>query len=126
MVKFKKLAGEDVDLTDRVATVRAYAKKWNCVLVLKGAPTLVADAQGRVFVNPIINPAFATAGSGDVLAGVCAGFLAQGLSPVKSALAALYLGGLAANRYTSQHHPATMFASDLIENFRQVMNDFSV
>ena len=122
--EFKRLAGEDVNLKDRVSTVRQYAQSWNCILLLKGAPSIVGTPTGEVFINPIINPAFATAGTGDVLAGLCAGFLAQGLSPVKSALAALYLGGEAANLYTSNHHPSTMLASDLIDQFTLVLNDY--
>lgn len=122
--EFKRLAGEDVDLNDRVTTVRECAQSWNCILLLKGAPSIVGTPDGEVFINPIINPAFATAGTGDVLAGLCAGFLAQGLSPVKSALSALYLGGEAANLYTSNHHPSTMLASDLIDQFTLVLNDY--
>ncbi len=122
--EFRRLAGETVDISDRLATVRKYAQEWNCVLVLKGAPTVVGTPDGSVFINPTINPALATAGSGDVLAGLCAGFLAQGLSPIKSTLSALYLGGKAADSYTSQQHLSTMLATDLIAHFCQVMNDF--
>lgn len=122
--EFRRLAGEDVDLSDPVATVRQFATTWNCTLVLKGAPTIVGDPTGQVFISPLVNPALATAGSGDILAGLCAGFLAQGLSPLNATLTSLYLGGLAANRYTAHHNAATMLASDLIDQFKLVMNDF--
>lgn len=122
--EFKRLTSDDVDLVDIISTVRHYAQTWDCVLILKGAPTVVGAPSGEVFINPTINPAFATAGTGDVLAGLCAGFLAQGLSPVKSALTALFLGGEAANSYTATHHPSTMLASDLIDHFSLVLNDY--
>ena len=122
--EFRKLSGVEHDPTDRLALVAAYAKKWQCILVLKGAPTVVGTPDGQLFISPIVNPALATAGSGDVLAGLCAGLLAQGLTPVQSALAALYLGGEAANHYTQHNHPATLMASDLIAHFNTIMNAY--
>lgn len=122
--EFKRLAGSEVDLSDKISIVRHYAKKWQCVLILKGAPTVVSDESGHVYINPTINPALATAGSGDVLAGLCAGFLAQGLSPVKAALTALFLGGEAADRYTAHHHPSTMLATDIIDQFNQIVKAY--
>ena len=122
--EFKRLAGDSVDLSDKISIARRYAVQWRCVLILKGAPTIVADKTGNVYINPTVNPALATAGSGDVLAGLCAGFLAQGLSPIKAALAALFLGGTAADRYTAHHHPATMLASDIIDQFKHVMQAY--
>ena len=122
--EFRRLAGEDVDVTNRITTVRKFAQAWHCVLVLKGAPTIVGDPEGNVFINPTVNPALATAGAGDVLAGLCAGFLSQGLSPVQAALTALFLGGEAADDYITDQHPATMFASDLIDRFTHVMNAY--
>ena len=76
--EFKRLAGEDVDLTDRIGVVRRYARRWNSVLVLKGLPSLVGSPDGAVYLNGTGGPALATAGTGDVLAGMCAGLLAQG------------------------------------------------
>jgi len=64
-------------------------------VVLKGAYTLVADPDGRMVALPFANPALATAGSGDVLAGAIVGMLAQGLAPSEAALVGAYLHGLA-------------------------------
>src|SRR5262249_16748605 len=67
---------------DRVAAVRSLAGATHAVAVLKGARTLIALPDGTVYVNPTGNPGMATAGTGDVLSGVCGALLAQGLAPV--------------------------------------------
>ena len=120
--EFKRLTDKDVSLIDRISIVRHYASKWQCVLLLKGAPSIVGDPEGHVYINPTGNSALATAGTGDVLAGLCAGFLAQGLPPVRAALTALYIGGMAADIYTKTNNPITMLAGELIEHTIYAIN----
>jgi NAD(P)H-hydrate epimerase len=84
-------------------------------LILKGMPSVVGLPDGRVFIGATGNPALATAGTGDVLAGLCAGFLAQGLSPAQAAVAGLHVGGAAADLFVRTGDPRTMIASDLID-----------
>ncbi len=112
--EFSRLAGEEVDLTHRLGVARRYAHAWNCVLVLKGLPSLVAAPDGRVALNPTGGPALATAGTGDILAGMCAGLLAQGLAPFEAAVCALYVGGAAADRFVAEHGAPAMLATDLL------------
>jgi NAD(P)H-hydrate epimerase len=76
----KRKATEIVQ-SNRLGLAAESAAKWNCVVVLKGAHTVVADPDGRVAVTPFANAALARAGTGDVLAGAVAGYLAQGLDP---------------------------------------------
>lgn len=71
------------------------ALKWQKVVLLKGACTVVTDLRGHQFILPFANPVLATAGSGDVLAGAIVGLLAQGLTPTEAALVGGYLHGLA-------------------------------
>jgi len=71
------------------------ALKWQKVILLKGACTVITDLQGDQFILPFANPVLATAGSGDVLAGAIVGLLAQGLTPAGAALVGGYLHGLA-------------------------------
>jgi NAD(P)H-hydrate epimerase len=112
--EFQRLAGTEVDLTDRIAVTQNYAARWNVVLLLKGHPSVVATPDGTTFVGSTGGPALATAGTGDVLAGLCAGFLAQGMAPVRAAAAATHLGGAAADRYATHADPRTMQATDLL------------
>lgn len=121
--EFKRLAGDRVDLEQRIETVRVYARAWQCVLVLKGMPGLVGTPSGEVYINSTGNSALATAGTGDVLAGLCAGLLAQGLSPVHAALCALFIGGAGADRYVQHHSPLTLLASDLIEQASAIIDN---
>jgi NAD(P)H-hydrate epimerase len=109
------IGGERVDKSDVVAVASEYAKRWGCVLVLKGMPSVVGCPDGRVFINGTGNPALATAGTGDVLAGLCAGLLAQGLSPEQAAIAGLHIGGAAADSFAETRDVRTMIASDLID-----------
>jgi NAD(P)H-hydrate epimerase len=80
---------------DRVGIARAFAERSKAVVVLKGARTLVAAPTGEVFVNPAVEPALGTAGSGDVLTGVIGALLTQGLPPLEAAVAAVFLHGRA-------------------------------
>ncbi len=113
--EFRRLAGRDIDLDDRVGVAQSYAERWDAVLLLKGHPSVVAAPNGRTFVGGTGGPMLATAGTGDVLAGLCAGFLAQGLEPLHAAAAALHLGGAAAERFAAHADPRTLQAPDLID-----------
>ncbi len=87
---------EDVS-EKKVQAAQEIARFFGCVTVLKGPGTIIVSPQGEVFVNPTGNELLATAGSGDVLAGLIGGFLAQGLDPLSSALCGVFLHGLAAD-----------------------------
>ena len=80
----------------REETARAFAKAHHCILVLKGAGTIVAAPDGRALQNPTGNPGLARGGSGDLLSGMIGAFLAQGRDPFHAACAGVYLHGLAA------------------------------
>jgi len=121
--EFRRLAGGDVDLTDRVSVVQTYARQWNVVLLLKGSPSLVAGPDGRTYVGSTGTPALAAAGTGDVLAGQCVGHLAQGLSPLEAAATALHLGGAAARRYAVTRDGRSMAATDLIEELPRAAHE---
>lgn len=121
--EFRRLAGDDADLDDPIRTAQTYAQRWNCVLLLKGMPSIVAAPNGTAFVNGTGNPALATAGTGDVLAGLCVSLLAQGLPPTQAALCALHLGGAAADRYAAHTESRTMMALDLLTQLPPVLNE---
>ncbi len=118
--EFRRLAGS-VDLSNRVETVRRWAAEWQCILVLKGMPSLIGAPDGRVMVCGTGNPALATAGTGDVLAGLIAGLLAQRVEPLEAAASALHVGGACADAYASSRSARTMQATDLIERIPTVL-----
>jgi NAD(P)H-hydrate epimerase len=78
-----------------VAFAAAKARELGVVVVLKGSPTIVAGAEGETYINPTGNQGLATAGSGDVLTGMIAGFVAQGMPPLRAAYAGVYVQGVA-------------------------------
>ena len=78
---------------DRVATARRFATEHRCVVVLKGARSVIAAADGAVWINPTGNPGMASGGMGDALSGMLGAFLAQGLSPSEAACLGVYLHG---------------------------------
>jgi NAD(P)H-hydrate epimerase len=99
----------------RLDIARAYAASRNCILVLKGYRTAIALPDGRTWINPTGTPALATGGSGDILTGLIAGFLAQfPEQPVPAVLAAVYLHGLAAQRAAAHWGEKSMIATDLL------------
>jgi hydroxyethylthiazole kinase-like uncharacterized protein yjeF len=100
---------------------KAFAKKYNCIVVLKGHRSVVADYSGRVYVNFTGNPGMATAGSGDCLAGMLAAFLGQGLKPFLAAKTAVYLHGLAGDLAAKEKTQASMIASDIIEKIPEAI-----
>ena len=99
---------------DRIGTARRSAEKWNKVVVLKGAHTVVASPDGDAMVSPFANPGLASAGTGDVLAGIIAGLLAQGLDLGEAAALGVYLHGSAGERVRHEMGDAGMLASDLL------------
>ncbi len=98
-----------------IAAAKNVAKRLRCIMVLKGAPTVIATPEGIAYINPTGNPGMATAGSGDVLAGVIGALLAQGVSPIDAALCGVYMHGLAGDIAEAQFSTHGMIATDIIE-----------
>lgn len=102
---------------DRIGLARRYAQEHGVTLVLKGAGTVVADPDGVVYINTTGNAGMAKGGSGDVLAGVIASLLAQGLPAGKAAAYAVWLHGAAGDRAVqARASAASVLPSDLIEH----------
>jgi hydroxyethylthiazole kinase-like uncharacterized protein yjeF len=99
----------------RLDACREWAMRWGCVLVLKGAPTVVAEPDGRATVNPTGNPGMATAGMGDVLTGIVAALLAQGLAPYDAARAGVYAHGRGGDHCARAMGPVGFSAGDVVE-----------
>ncbi|MHB8882057.1 MAG: NAD(P)H-hydrate dehydratase [Thermodesulfovibrionales bacterium] len=100
---------------DRVRTAELFAKQECICLVSKGAPTIVADPSGLLFFNTTGNPGMATAGAGDVLTGMIAGLLGQGLPPAGASIAGVYLHGLSGDLAAAGKGMHGLIASDIME-----------
>ena len=99
-----RLIGADTEYvnSNRIECARAFAMEYCCVVVLKGANTVIASPNGDIFVNTTGNSALAKGGSGDVLAGVIASLAAQGVTPLKAACIGAYVHGRAADEMVSE------------------------
>lgn len=115
-VEFSRLIGKNMKewYSERVSVARRFAIEYQICLVLKGADSLVATPDGRVSVNPVSNSGMATAGSGDVLAGVIAGLIAQGASAENAACIGVYLHALAGQIAKEQFGEYAMTAGDVL------------
>ena len=111
--------------TNRIETCRQAAIKWNKTVVLKGAYTVIASPDERVLVSPFANPGLATAGTGDVLAGIISGLAAQGLPLFEAAALGVYLHGLAGERVKNKLGVTGMLASDLLLEIPQAIKQLA-
>ena len=109
----------------RVEWASNLAQEWNCVVLLKGQPSVTASPDGHVVINATGHPAAATAGTGDVLAGMVAGLLAQGLEPLVAAAAGIHVGGTAAACFVEGGASQSLVATDLIETLPDVLRSLS-
>lgn len=107
-------------LSDRVSVATEFAAEHNVILVLKGARTIIASPDGRVFVNSNGNAGLGTAGAGDTLTGIITGFLAQAFASLQgeadalgATIAAVFVGGLAGDIAAREIGMRTMTASDI-------------
>jgi ADP-dependent NAD(P)H-hydrate dehydratase / NAD(P)H-hydrate epimerase len=101
---------------DRINIATHFAQQYRVTVILKGAGTVVALANGEVFVNSTGNPGMATGGTGDVLTGMIAGFLAQGIPVVQAACLSVYLHGLAGDMAAKDKGESSLIAGDVIEH----------
>ena len=121
-----RLMGDEVTTkdvqADREGHAQRMAERWNAVVVLKGAFTVIAEPGGRVSILPFANPALATAGSGDVLAGAIAGLRAQGMDAFEAAVAGAYLHGLAGELAREEMGDMGVVAGDLPPRLPQALH----
>ncbi len=112
-----RLSGLTIDKVqaDRVGVACKFAKKWQKTVVLKGAFTVIASANGKCRVSPFANPGLASAGTGDVLAGTIAGLKAQGLNSFDAAALGVYLHGASGDKIRDEIGDTGMIASDLLK-----------
>lgn len=96
------------------------SKKYGIVTVIKGIETIISDEKGNLFINRVPNSGMSKGGSGDVLAGMIASFLAQGISPVDSAVCGVYLHSMAGMRCKDKYSETSMLPTDLIKELPNI------
>ena len=121
--EFVRAFGGRKPQSDRERKRRAVeaARKFKKIMVLKGYRTVVAGADGEVYVNPTGNPGMATGGTGDVLTGIIAGLWGQGMAAFDAARFGVYLHGFAGDLVARKKGEVSLAASDLIEFLPQAI-----
>lgn len=107
-----KLIGKDI-----LSYGKDFATKHECILVLKGAPTIIFNSNGEAFINTTGNSGMAKFGTGDVLTGIIAGLLSQNKNPEAAAIAGVYSHSLSADLLLSQKPISNYLASDIMNNY---------
>jgi NAD(P)H-hydrate epimerase len=112
-----RLLGRDTATVQaqRLEIAHELVRRFQGYAVLKGAHTVIYAPDGRCWINPTGNPAMATAGTGDVLAGVIGALLCQGMLPLHAAQCGVYLHGLAGDRVQDRLGQRGLIASDILE-----------
>lgn len=114
--EFDRLFGESNSSYERIMKAQHASKSYGVIIILKGAHTTIAVPSGSLYFNSTGNSGMATAGSGDVLAGIVAGLLAQGYKPEEAALTGVFLHGRAGDLALANESKESLVASDLIAN----------
>jgi NAD(P)H-hydrate epimerase len=109
----------------RKEITQKFARDYGLTLVLKGNHTIVADCKKHLFKNTTGNPGMASAGSGDVLSGIIAAFLGQGLAPFAAAKYGVFLHGLAGDLAAKEKTQISLIASDIIEKIPEAIKKCS-
>lgn len=109
----------------RLDVTREAAGKFGCTVVLKGAHTVIAAADGRARLSPFANPLLATAGSGDVLAGMIGGYVAQGLLPFEAACVGVYMHGATGEALREEMGNAGLLAGEISARLPRVTKEIA-
>jgi ADP-dependent NAD(P)H-hydrate dehydratase / NAD(P)H-hydrate epimerase len=125
--EFNRLTGKSLNSVERMQKAKELASQYQVLVVLKGAYTQVITPGGLVYFNGTGNPGMARGGSGDILAGLITGLLAQGMVPTFACLLGVYLHGLAGDLAATQKSQPGMTAMDIVnfipEAWRKILNE---
>ena len=121
--ELSKLTGKSVEeiQKNRKDIALEVASEYNIVLILKGHETVVAGADGKLYINKTGNPGMASGGMGDALTGVIAGFLAQGADSFTAAVLGVYFHGLAGDLALKEKGPLGLIATDLLDKLPECL-----
>jgi len=122
MSKLTKFTVKEIESNRRKCALN-FAEKHKCILLLKGSKSVIASDKGKVYINRTGNSGMATAGSGDVLTGMIAAFLGQGLNGFDAAKIACFLHGKAGDLAAKSKTKLSMIASDIIDYIPKAVKD---
>ncbi len=106
---------------DRVQAARTLATRTGAVVALKGARTVIATPEGSIWINPTGNPGMGTGGTGDVLTGILAGFVVQGIDVLSAARSGVYAHGKAGDLAAEEMGQASLTAGDILAKLPEVL-----
>ena len=112
--ELERLIGEWKDDFDKLKKVKAFSKKYNFIVVVKGAHTIIVQGD-KLYINSTGNPGLATAGSGDVLTGIITGLISQGYEPIVASIFGVYLHGRSADIAVEFFGYQSLLASHIID-----------
>lgn len=121
--EMSRLTGLSVDNinNNRLQVTAKAAREWNAVVLLKGAGTVIGAPNGEIMINTTGNPGMATAGSGDVLAGIIGALLAQGMAPFQAAVLGCWTHGAAGDDAAGHVGEVSLMASDIIKGIPRII-----
>jgi ADP-dependent NAD(P)H-hydrate dehydratase / NAD(P)H-hydrate epimerase len=123
MARLSNISTADVQ-NNRLETASGFARQYNCILVLKGAQTIISFPDGQNQICPTGNPGMASGGMGDVLTGMIAGLCAQGFSPENSSLAGVFIHGMCADILAENIGEFGFLATDMIRIIPKAINKY--
>ncbi len=123
--EMSRLTGRSVNevQADRIGMAQGFSSDYSVVVVLKGAGTIIAFPDGKIFINPTGNPGMATAGTGDVLSGMIAGLIAQKIPSLEASKAAVFFHGLVGDLVSQKKGQIPLIASDLIDEIPSILGN---
>jgi len=124
--EFERLFGKCNSSSERMNKAKTSAKQFGVIIVLKGAHTLIAMPDGKLFFNSTGNPGMATAGSGDVLTGILTGLLAQAYTPEDAAKIGVFLHGRAGDLALDSESEESLIAGDIIAHLGEAFQSINL
>jgi len=109
---------------DRIKVASSFAKEYQVILVLKGASTVIAEPEGKIFINTTGNPGMAGGGMGDVLTGFIASLIAQGISSLDAARMAVFIHGAIGDFIAGKRAETGILASDIAEKIPEFLKTY--
>lgn len=123
--EMSRLIGESITTIqkDRKGIAKKVSKRYNCITVLKSVRTVVANPRGEIYINETGNPGMATGGVGDILTGMIASFIGQGIEPFGAAKLAVYLHGRVGDLAMHEKGEISLIATDLLDKLPTVLKN---